>query len=551
MVKSLVISNYALIENLNIQFDKGLTIITGETGAGKSIILGAMALIMGQRADTSVIQNPEKKCYVEAIFDITNYNLKPFFIKNDIDYFDQTIIRREISPEGRSRAFINDSPVNLSVLKEISSKLIDIHSQHDTLLLNNKEFQIEVLDFYAKNSDLLDEYRTLFKKFKSEKSELEILVQKSAKEKSDYDYYQYQFNQLEEANLQLGEQEQLEIEQKQLSHSEEIKQNLSKLNFLLNNDDLSIISMLKDALRSVDNISEYMDNAKEIYERLDSSLIELQDLSTETEVLENDLDIDPQRLEYVNQRLDLIYSLEHKFNVENIADLLNLKQDLEQKLLQINSYDEKIEEKNKLIADLDKKLSVLTEKLTKSRLKVKTNFEKKIETLSESLGMPNAKFIVEIEKTKEYTNTGTDKITFLFSANKNIPVQSIAKIASGGELSRLMLSLKYVISQSKTLPTIIFDEIDTGISGEIADKMGRLLRDMSENIQIINITHLPQIAAKGHNHFKVYKEDNSEKTISKIEKLDDENRIKEIAKMLSGANITESAIQNAKELLNS
>lgn len=550
MISSLFIKNYALIDSLNIELSKGLSIITGETGAGKSIILGAMSLILGNRADTSVINDSEQKCVVEAIFDISNYKLEKVFKKNEIDYFEKTIIRREISPEGRSRAFINDTPVNLSTLKEISKNLIDIHSQHDNLELNNTEFQTEAIDLFAKNIHTLERYKEIFKKYNSLQKELKDLEELAGKEKADFEYYQFQFEQIEKADLKSNEDKELEIEQKQLANTEEIKVNLSKINFLLSNEDNSIVDMLKEASKSAENILPYLSQAKEIFDRIESASIDLQDLANETDVLDSDLELDPERLEFVNSRLDTIYNLQHKFNVSSIDDLLKLKDDFAEKLEQISSFDDQIEQKKVEIEQTKKELTELAEKLHNNRISGKKTFEHKITYIVENLGMPNIKFVVDIQKTNKFTNTGIDNINFLFSANKSSAPQSITKIASGGELSRLMLAIKYIISQSKKLPTIIFDEIDTGISGEIASKMGALLRKMADNLQIINITHLPQIAAKGHHHYFVYKDDSAQKTTSHIRQLSDEERITEIAKMLSGTNISESALQNAKELLN-
>lgn len=550
MVTSLVIKNYALIDNLNIDLEKGFSIITGETGAGKSIIIGAMSLILGQRADTSVINDNSRKCIVEAIFDVKNYNIKKFFNDNEIDYFEKTIIRREISPEGRSRAFINDTPVNLSTLKQITKNLIDIHSQHDSLELNKSSFQTEAIDLFSNNSQTLKKYQQNFNEFKKLNTELSDLQEKANKQKADSDYYQFQFDQINKADLNENEQEELEKEQKTLSHTEEIKSNLSKINFLLENDEHSTIGMLKDAAKSADNILNYLPKAQEISDRLESALIDLQDLANESEIINNDLELDPERLEFVNSRLDTIYNLQHKFNVSSVKELLKIKNDFSEKLHQISSFDEKIAQKKQEINNIKQKLIKLSEQLHKKRTENKKAFENKIISLLENLGIPNAKFTVEINKIDNFTSLGTDAVLFLFSANKNSQQQPVNKIASGGELSRLMLSIKYIISKSKTLPTIIFDEIDTGVSGEIAAKMGILLKKMSENLQIINITHLPQIAAKGNNHFLVYKKEKSDKTSTQIYKLNYKQRINEIAKMLSGTNITKSAIENAKELLN-
>ncbi len=549
MIKSLYIKNYALIDKLQIDLSSGFSIITGETGAGKSIILGAMSLILGNRADSSVINNKAEKCVVEVVFDISGYNLNNIFKNNEIDYFDKTIIRREISPEGRSRAFVNDTPVNLSVLKSISRKIIDIHSQHDTQMLNETAFQTETLDAFAKNLTLIEKYQKEFKKLKKYQKELDDLENIAQKEKTDFDYYQFQYEQIENANLQIDEDKQLEIEQKQLENTEQIKLNLSKVNFLLDNDDNSVLSMLKEAQKSAENILDFIPQATDLQQRLESVIIDLQDMANEADVLDNDLEINPERLSFVNERLDAIYNLQHKFDVDKIEDLLKLKDEFAEKLENISSFEEQINRKKNEIAEHENTLNLLAEKLHSNRVERKERLEKKIVYILENLGIPYPKFIIDIQKTDNFTNTGTDSIKFLFSANKSSEPQQITKIASGGELSRLMLAIKYILSQSKKLPTIIFDEIDTGISGEIAAKMGALLRKMSDNLQIINITHLPQIAAKGHHHFFVYKDDSTEKTISHLKKLTAQERVTEIAKMLSGANLSETAILNARELL--
>ena len=549
MLKSLQISNYALIDKLEIEFDKGLTIITGETGAGKSIILGALSLLTGQRADSNVVRNKSRKCVVEVIFDIKNYDLKNIFSDNDIDYFDQTIIRREISAEGRSRAFVNDSPVNLNFLKQLSAFLIDIHSQHDTLLLNSAHYQIDALDSFAKNKAILQNYSELFSQYKTAQKQLHELKEKAQKEKADFDYYEFQYNQIAQANLNDGEQEELEEEQRQLSHIEEIKQNLALVNFYLNSEDNSVVTMLKNAVVKLSEIEDYLPKAKEFVERIENDLIDLQDLANESEVIEQDLEFDPARLEYVNSRLNTIYELQRKFNVPTVKELLDLQQDFAVKLEQINSFDDLIFEKEQQIKDLEVELDKLCNDLHEKRARSSKDFENQIINLLKNLGMPNAEFVVDIQQTKTYTETGKDAVTFLFSANKNVKPEAISRIASGGELSRLMLALKYIISQSKTLPTIIFDEIDTGISGEIAAKTGKLLRQMSENLQIINITHLPQVAAQGHHHFLVYKQDTEQGTSTGIRRLSENERIEEIAKMLSGTEVTQNTMQAAKELL--
>ncbi len=550
MLKSLKISNYAIIKELDLNFKGTYTVLTGETGSGKSIILGALNLVLGQRADTSVIKDKSKKCFVEAVFDIKKYNLKDFFTKNDIEYFDEAIIRREILPSGRSRAFINDTPVNLNLLKELSENLIDIHSQHDTILLNNPQFQINALDSFAKNFELLSQYSDLFKTYKKISSDLTALKDLAKKEKAEADYFEYQFNQLEEANLKAGEQEELENEQRQLSHLEEIKNALSFIHYALNGEENAVVDILKSAKNQADNISEFYAKAQEISERLDQCIIELQDLANEVEIENADLELDPERLEFVNKRLDLIYSLEHKFDVMSVEELLKLKDEFAEKLSKINSYDEQITELENKKAELEKKLFELAEKLHKKRIENKEKFENEIISLLKKLGIPYAVFNVEIEKLDKLTENGFDRVRFLFSANKDMPAQPLSKVASGGELSRVMLALKYVISRSRTLPTIIFDEIDTGISGRIADQMGELIKEMSDKIQIIQITHSPQIAAKGTQHFTVYKVNENNETLTVVKELTDNQRVNEIAKMISGENISESAINTAKELLN-
>ncbi len=550
MLKTLTISNYALIDNISVDFNPGLTIITGETGAGKSILIGALNLLTGARADTSVLKDKQKKCVVEAVFDVSKYNLQNFFEQNDLDYETFTIIRREITPQGRSRAFINDTPVNLKILKELTNYLIDIHSQHDTLLLNNPTYQLDVIDTYADNNDLLEKYSSEFTKLRNLQRQLTQLREKAQQEKADYDYYQFQFQQLDEANLQPGEQEELEQEQQQLSHTEEIKNSLGQILFLLADEENGANDRVRQAQRSAEEIIEYLPKAKELAQRLESVYIELQDLTGETEVLFNDIEYDPERLQQINARLDLIYELQHKFNVETVEQLIELKDQFEQKLLNINSYDEQIQQLETQVQQQLDVVQKLANQLSERRQAAITVFEKEVMQLLRQLGMPNAVFNVKLEKT-DLTSTGHDKITFYFSANKKVEPQPITKVASGGELSRLMLAIKYLVGQSKTLPTIIFDEIDTGISGEIADKTGQLIKKLSKNIQVIDITHLPQIAAKADTHILVYKTDRPEGTVTQLKVLSDDERVTEIAKMLSGEQVTQAAVEHAKSLIES
>lgn len=549
MIKSLEIRNYALIDILSIQFDKGFTIITGETGAGKSIILGALSLLMGQRADTSVIRDNTQKCLVEAIFEISNYNIKQIFEINNIDYFDQTIIRREILPDGRSRAFINDIPVNLSTLKEISEFLIDIHSQHETLKLNTQQFQIQTIDIFAKNIQSLEKYQTLLKQYKNSELELNEFIQKAKKDKEDNDYFQYQYEQINNAKLELEEQAQLEAEQNQLLHTEEIKINLQKIYQALDNENLSALGLLKEATKSAHTIAQFFQQAQDFEQRIENAIIDLRDIAYDAQKIDETIVLDPQRLDYINERLDLIYSLQKKFNVATIKELLEIKEQLQEKLLKINSYDEKIKQMQIQIEQQRIELEEIASILHKNRTNVKNEFEQQVIQTTANLGMPDIQFNVEISQVEGFNIYGKDKIDFLFSANKSQTLQPISKTASGGELSRLMLAIKYIVSQSKELPTIIFDEIDTGISGEIASKMGSLLQKMSTQMQIINITHLPQIAAKGNSHLFVYKKNENNQTTTNIKQLTDIERVTEIAKMLSGEKITETSIENAKILM--
>ncbi len=548
MLKSLKIQNYALIDEVTIDFNDGLTIITGETGAGKSIIIGALSLLTGQRADTSILKNKEEKCVVEGIFDISRYGLEDFFEENDLDYEDITFIRREITPKGRSRAFVNDTPVTLNTLKELSAFLIDIHSQHDTLLLNNPDYQLDVLDAFANNQSLLEQYKKEFATYKKLANQLHELQEKAAKEKSDYDYYQYQFDQLDQANLQPGEQEELEEEQQQLSHTEEIKNALGQITFLLTDEENGVIDKIRQATRLAEDIQDFFPRAKELAQRLDSVHIELQDIASETEMQFNDVEYNPERLEQVNSRLDLIYELQRKFNVTTVSELIELKDQFEKRLEAITSYDEQISILEQELEKQKQIVSQLAGKLTERRKGNKHLLEKEIQQLLQQLGMPNAVFQIIIEQTG-LNALGQDKVTFYFSANKKIEPQPINRVASGGELSRLMLAIKYIISQSKTLPTIIFDEIDTGISGETADRVGKLIKQLSGNLQVIDITHLPQIAAKADTHILVYKTDTPAGTVTKLKILDENERIEQIARMLSGQQVTQAAIEHAKELI--
>jgi DNA repair protein RecN (Recombination protein N) len=549
MLQSIYIQNYALINELEIDFNKGLNIITGETGAGKSILLGALSLVLGQRADTSVLKDKSKKCFVEAHFQIKQYQIKDFFKQNDLDYEDITTIRREITDNGKSRAFINDTPVNLSVLKDLSTNLIDIHSQHESLLLGDDHFQLSLVDSFANHQDLLNTYRNKYEDYLILNSEYNKLVNNAEKAKSDLDYFQFQFDQLEELKLIEGEQKELEDELEQLNHAEEIKLKLSECYNFLSGEELSIISNLKQAKTAIESISKYIKEGEELTQRLDSAYIELQDIDNEIEQLNEKIEHDPSRIEFIRERLDSIYAQEQKHKVSSIEELIIVRDELQQKIDHINSYDFETEKLKKQVDLLQNELEQDAKSISNNRKTVIPKIEDKVIAILKQLGIPNANFKVEQIPAEEFLPTGKEFIRFLFSANKNVALEELSKVASGGEISRLMISIKSLIVETKTLPTIIFDEIDTGTSGEIADKMGSIIKKMSKNMQVINITHLPQIAGKGDFHYLVYKKDNHETTNTYIKLLSQEERISEIAKMLSGEALTDAAIQNAKVLL--
>ncbi len=549
MLKHLSIQNYALIEKLEINFEAGYSVITGETGAGKSILLGALSLILGNRAETNVLKNKEKKCTVEAEFDIQRYSLKVFFDKNDIDYDEITIIRREIMPGGRSRAFVNDTPVTLNVLKDLSVQLTDIHSQHQNLNLNDNKFQMNVLDAFAKLFSLLKTYRENFYKYQNIKKEHQLLISRAEKEQAEFEYFQFQFDELEEAKLKAGEQSEIENELNELNHTEEIKENISVAFTLLSEEENGIINRLRESISALKSISRYFDKAKKLSERLESSKIETEDIAAELELLSEDIEYNPERINFLKERIDLIYSLQNKHKVETVEELIEIKNDLQLKLDDISSFDIQIREKEKKLIEQKKRLTEYAEKLTKGRQEASKKLENEIIVILNRLGMPSAKFKIRQDTTDDFTENGKDFISFLFSSNKHSEVQEISTVASGGEISRLMLAIKSVIADSMALPAIIFDEIDTGVSGEIAEKIGQIMKEMSESMQVISITHLPQVAAKADFHYKVYKIEDEFDTRTDIKRLNSDERIKELATMLSGENITDAALRNAEELL--
>ena len=552
MLQSIHIQNYALIESLDINFHPGFSVITGETGAGKSIILGAIGLLVGQRADIKAIKTGANKCIVEARFHIASYELESFFEEHDLEYEEgECILRRELYASGKSRAFINDTPASLAQMKELGEKLIDVHSQHQNLLLNHEDFQLSVLDILAHDEKELQVYKETYSAFKKVSKALSDIQQQAEKNRQDEDYIRFQVEQLEEANLQAGEQETLEQEAETLTHAEEIQSSLYKVDQLMASDEMTLLSVTKDCMQTLQGISRVYTPAQEWIERLNSCYIELKDLAHEIANASEEVEFNPTRLDYVNERLNLIYTLQQKHRVSTVEELIDIAEDYRSKLDAITSYDDRIEELKKQKETIYNKVLEQASVLTTRRLGAAKEIEKQMQAYLVPLGMPNVRFAVELETKKEPDTKGMDSVNFLFSANKNGMLQQVASIASGGEIARVMLSLKAMIAGAVKLPTIIFDEIDTGVSGSIAEKMALIMQEMGQaDRQVISITHLPQIAAKGANHYKVYKEDTETGTNSHIRQLNQEERIHEIANMLSGATLTEAALNNAKALLN-
>lgn len=550
MLKSLYIKNYALIDSLEIDFGSGFSVITGETGAGKSIILGALGLILGQRADMKAIKQGESKCVIEGTFDVSAYDLKEFCDQHEIDYDAQScIIRREVLDSGKSRAFINDSPASLNDLKELGERLIDIHSQHENLLLADNRFQLGVVDTLAGNKDLIKEYQQAYDLYRRSEKELAALRDIAKKSKEEEDYLRFQYNALHDASLIEGEQEELEAEQETLNHAEDIKSALYKCHILLSEDERGVVPALKEGLSASQSISKVYTYADEVAQRIQTAYIDLKDLSSELERMAEDVEFNPERLAEIDTRLNLIYSLQKKFHAATISELLILHRDFGLQLETIDSSDQQIEKLEKQVEKNKREIDKLASKLSKQRIAAVKLIEKALIDKIAPLGMPNIRFEIQISPKHEPDMTGGDNLQFLFSANKNAPLQPAASIASGGEISRLMLCLKAMIAGATALPTIIFDEIDTGVSGEIADKMGQIMQDFGQNMQVVAITHLPQIAAKGAAHYKVYKLDDADSTRTNLRKLSKEERLEEIARMLSGATLTDAAMQNAREML--
>lgn len=551
MLKQLYIKNFTLIDELDIPLYPGFSVITGETGAGKSIILGAIGLLLGNRADSKAIKAGRDRCVIEAHFDLSKYGMQDFFDANDIDYdAEDTIIRRELTAAGKSRAFINDTPVPLIKMRELGEQLVDIHSQHQNLLLQKEDFQLSVVDIIAHDEKQKKAYLAEYKNYKKAKQQLEDLKAEIAKNRENEEFMRFQFKELDDANLQEGELEQLEQEAETLSHSEDIKTALYEADNALSGEDGSILDKLKNAAQQIDSIKEVYPDVKEVAERMQSSYIELKDIAQEISGSVDNIEFDPNRLETINSRLDQLYSLQQKFHVENVEELIATRERINEQLQHIDNGDEDIEELEKQVALLLAKAEKLAGELTAIRTESARKIEEEMKKRLIPLGIPNVRFEISFSA-KPLSSDGVDKVNFLFSANKSTLLQPVSQVASGGEIARVMLSLKAMISGAVKLPTIIFDEIDTGVSGKIAEKMAEIMTEMGNlNRQVISITHLPQIASMGTHHYKVLKEETEGGTLSHMKELNEQQRIEEIAQMLSGSDITPAALANAKELLN-
>ncbi|MBL4625839.1 MAG: DNA repair protein RecN [Flavobacteriales bacterium] len=549
MLKQLQIENYALIDKLDIQFSNNFSVITGETGAGKSILLGALGLILGKRADVQALQDKNRKCIIEGVFEIKEYHLHSFFESNDLDYEDETSLRREISPNGKTRAFINDTPVNLGQLKELGTCLIDVHSQHETLLLNTTEFKFSVVDSYAGTLDRVQEYQGYYLQLKENQKELTALLEQQKQSKLDNDYFQFQLDELIEANVQTDEQEQLESELKTLSNAEAIKEKLYQAGLSIGGEGASVLDKLRATTAELNSIREFNSELEGIAKRLDSTLIEIADLSAEIENMQENVVYDAERIQLLNDKLNATYALQQKHQVSTNEELLVIQQQLEDKLQGISSLTDAMVEAENKVEELTGKVQHFGTQIADERRRAAPELKKEILSLLDSVKMPNSSLEIKINVAEMPNQYGLDTIQLLFSANMGGVMQELSKVASGGELSRLMLCIKSITSEHKALPSIIFDEIDTGVSGEVADKMGTIMRKMGDKMQVVSITHLPQIAGKGHDHFYVYKGETAGITNSNIKKLNDDERVDELAKMLSGAEMTPAAVENAKELL--
>ncbi|MGZ3865463.1 MAG: DNA repair protein RecN [Bacteroidia bacterium] len=551
MLKRLHIKNYALLEEVTISLDKSLTVITGETGAGKSIMLGALGLVLGERADVAVLRDKQKKCIVEASFVIDSYSLEKFFAENELDYEKETTIRREISPDGKSRAFVNDTPVNLNVLKQLAADLIDVHSQHETLLLNQASFRFNMVDAFANCLEERKQFSGFLSQLREKEKKLSELLAFEQQAKKDLDYFQFQFNELEQVNLQDGQLQKLEQEFETINNAELIKQNLSKASSAIDGGEVNLLSSLSVLKNTLSQLSRYGKTYEELAARVNSVLIEVKDISAEVEDANDSVSFDQNKLEEITGQLDLLNRLLKKHGVSDESELLKVKNEIEEKLQQFSSVEEEIKKLQAEIKKLNDNVWTKATALSEKRKKVIPSIQNSVHKMLTSLSMPNAQLVINCNQTEVCNNYGCDELQFLFSANKGLSLSELHKVASGGELSRLMLCLKSHLAEKTSLPTIIFDEIDTGVSGDVAHKIGTILSAMGKNMQVIAITHLPQIASKGNQHLFVYKRDVKNLTQSEIKTLTADERVVEIAKMLSTGKPTEAALSNAKELLKS
>ena len=551
MLKRLSISNYALIDQLEIDFEKGLTIITGETGAGKSIILGALSLILGERADSSSIRDKERKTVVEATFDIEDYALEFFFRDNDLDYFDdELIVRREINPNGRSRAFVNDGVVGLATLKELMTRLVDIHSQHSNMLLSRSAFQLSILDNIAGHDEELSEYHNVYNEYKDTERQLQELRDNYDRNRSEEDYLRFQLNQFQETNLRPDEDEELEQQQRRLANATSLKEDLWKVINTLNSEDNSLIDQLQEVRTTLAVAEENLDEVAGMSERVSNALIDLKDIAQSVSAIEESLNSDPAALQQVEERLNAIYSLERKHNVKTVNELLKLKEVYENRLAAIDSSEVRISEIQEMLESQHAEALQLAQVISDNRKKAAGEFASTLQPLAQNLGMKNLQFNIDF-KPVELNANGCDSVEFLFAFNKNQELMPVKDTASGGEISRLMLCIKSVIARTMNLPTIIFDEVDTGVSGEIAHKIGDMMGEISHKIQVIAITHLPQVAAHGDSHLRVFKTDTATQTVTGVQRLNDDEHVTEIARMLSGSELNQAAIDNARALINS
>ncbi|EFS98240.1 DNA repair protein RecN [Capnocytophaga ochracea F0287] len=549
MLNTLSIKNYALIDDLKVDFPKGFIIITGETGSGKSIMLDALSLVLGKRADMSALRNKDEKCVIEAEFSLQNYEFQSLFNELEIDYDPQTIIRREILPSGKSRAFVNDSPVTLDVLSRLGEVLVDIHSQHQTLSLSDTAFQFEIIDAMAENKSLLEEYQRLLVLLKNEQKKLQELIDFQQTANKEYDYNLHQLKELKSVTLGEGILEELEESYEEASNIEEIKENVAESLYLLNDENIGILNNLRELRRAFSNLTEYKQQYRELYERIDSAFLDLEDLSRDVADIDENIETDPENLEEISKQLNKIYSLQQKHKVTTVEELMSIQERLEKAVSKTESADFDLKEQQELVAKQQAETSKKATELHKTREKVIPTLTKQLENFMHELGMPNGRFDIKLTSTSHFFNNGNDELSFLFSANKGGDFGPLKKVASGGELSRIMLAVKAIMAAHTALPTIMFDEIDTGVSGEISQKMGDIMKQMSKNRQVFAITHLPQIAAKGAYHFKVFKEDITGKTTTHLKMLTEQERISELSEMLEGKNSGESARNHAIELL--